>query len=274
MASDDDKHLQSTHKQQAFGAGLKRKHVSFVSSSTDRTLTTGFSVTSPATSSSPAPPSSVSDTYLSIVLPSSSHSEIPGTTSPTTKRDPLSHPLCEICHLPITSVSGNGDASDSGNGTREAEMQKDVDINSSAMPHESSLAHQVCLPHSHPPSAVDRTGAGYKYLSAYGWDPDSRTGLGPTGSGIHVPLKAKIKNNTVGLGADSLGDIDEEKESEKRRQRRLKRLQERMLLKKAKNSPKLNAKQARLHQDNDRKIGEKLRDSFYRSEALEKYLGT
>ena len=38
-------------------------------------------------------------------------------------------------------------------------------------------------------------------LRDQGWDPDARTGLGAHGEGIRYPIKAKEKNNKLGIGA-------------------------------------------------------------------------
>ncbi|DAA72609.1 TPA_exp: putative G-patch domain protein [Trichophyton benhamiae CBS 112371] len=257
MASDDEEYSVP----QAFGAGIKRKRVPFIPSQDAATLST---TSAPVTvSSSPAPgASSIADKYLSIVLPSSSQSDtvFPNRASTDTK-------LCEVCHLPLKGTPKRP--------KRDGEKDNQDSISESAVPvpHEASLAHQVCLPHSHPPSAIDRKGKGYKYLSSYGWDPDSRTGLGPTGSGIQIPLKPKIKNDTIGLGVGSWRD-EIENAGGKRHERRLKQLREKEEAIRVKNAPKLNAKQIRLQEEAKRRQGEKLRDVFYRSEDVEKYLGS
>ncbi|KAF3483051.1 uncharacterized protein GIQ15_02375 [Arthroderma uncinatum] len=256
MASDGDEYSMPA----AFGAGIKRKRVPFVPSRDTATLST---TSAPATvSSSPAPgASSIAEKYLSIVLPSSSRSDIGSTTNHSTDTE-----LCEICRLPLKDIPKR----------RKPVNEEEPEISVSELPeytpHEASLAHQVCLPHSHPPSAIDRTGTGFRYLSSYGWDPDSRTGLGPTGSGIQIPLKPKIKNDTVGLGVGSWRD-EVENDGGKRQKRRLKLLQEKEEADKVKNARKLNAKQVRLQEEEKKKRGEKLRDAFYRIEDMEKYLG-
>lgn len=148
--------------QQIFGAGIRRKRVPFVRAESE-----------PLPPPQPVPKPGLGDRYLAIVLPQSSENEEKAAQE-------QSKAVCEICKLPITPAitTANG-------GTR---------------PHESSLAHQVCLAHSHPPSHLDRDHAGLKYLASYGWDPDARRGLGATQTGIRVPIKSKIKNDTIGLG--------------------------------------------------------------------------
>ncbi|EFR00169.1 hypothetical protein MGYG_03174 [Nannizzia gypsea CBS 118893] len=257
MASDDEEYT----VQQAFGAGIKRKRVPFVPSKDTSTLST---TSAPVTvSSSPAPgASSIAEKYLSIVLPSSSRSDTDLLNNVSTDTE-----TCEVCRLPLKGASKRLKQND------EKELPVSTSEPSNPVPHEASLAHQVCLPHSHPPSAIDRMGKGYRYLSSYGWDPDSRTGLGPTGSGIQIPLKPKIKNDTVGLGVGSWKD-EIENVGGKRHERRLKQLREREEANRVKNTPKLNAKQARLQEEARKKQGDRLRDVFYRSEDMEKYLGS
>ncbi|KAK0751100.1 hypothetical protein B0T18DRAFT_485770 [Schizothecium vesticola] len=58
----------------------------------------------------------------------------------------------------------------------------------------------LCLPHSHPPSALDRSRMGLSYLSTHGWDPDGRRGLGAAQQGIQFPVKAKPKEDKLGVG--------------------------------------------------------------------------
>ncbi|KAK2766751.1 hypothetical protein FQN54_006065 [Arachnomyces sp. PD_36] len=259
MAYDDDDYFIPLEDQRVFGAGIKRKRVQFVPS-TDPNL---------STTSEPekAPSSSVGDTYLSIVLkrsksepaeqdkstkdrdstssgpepapdgdhtdplpvetetePRSSSQPAPTTTTPST---------CEICNLPLHSTTSN------------------------TSHHDTSIAHQVCLQHSHPPSHLDRSRSGLKYLSSYGWDPDSRLGLGARGEGIRQPLKGKVKNDTVGLG------VPEKGEGWVRERRKAKEREE---------TP-LNAKEVRRREVEGRKKGERLREMFYRNDDVEKYLG-
>ena len=91
-------------------------------------------------------------------------------------------PICSVCKLPLYSIEASTNAIKSAN---------DLDL---------SVTHQLCLPHSYPPSHLDRNRYGLKHLSSYGWDPDSRVGLGASGEGINAPVKVKVKNDTVGLG--------------------------------------------------------------------------
>ncbi|KAE8361648.1 hypothetical protein BDV27DRAFT_147655 [Aspergillus caelatus] len=158
---------------------------------------------------------------------------------------PSAIPRCDVCSLPI-------DGDESGHGA----------VMASDRPHEASLAHQVCLSHSHPPSHLDRTRHGLRYLAAYGWDPDSRLGLGVSGrEGIREPLKGRLKVDTVGLGAE--GD-DEAKESGKGKSR---------VVERPAKVQKLNAKEVRKGYLDARKRGEKLREQFFQSDDVLKYLG-
>ncbi|KAA6409189.1 MAG: hypothetical protein FRX48_06742 [Lasallia pustulata] len=179
MATEDE-YFVPLEDQRVFGAGIKRKRVTFVPAD---------SAPLPAVQSTPDT-SAVGHRYLSIVL---------GKTQSQVQIDPNDHPsqqnaptplsrdtsavkaLCSICNLPLPPQP---------------------QPTSHPHPHEASIAHQVCLTHSHPPSHLDRSRHGLKYLSSYGWDPDSRLGLGAMGSGIRDPVKGKIKNDTAGLGVE------------------------------------------------------------------------
>lgn len=232
----DEEYLVPLQDQRVFGAGIKRKRVPFVPARTDSPLL------------SPRSPSSkIGERYLSIVLKdaglakgdrtpkvfSPEHVEAPaeGHMAAVSTEESTEPVLCEICRLPI------------GHANRT--------MLSSSGPHEASLAHQVCLVHSHPPSHLDRTRKGLQYLSSYGWDPDSRLGLGVVGEGIRIPIKAKPKNNTLGLGAEK--NLQTQKPSEKKQ--------------------KLDAKQVRLKEQEAKRKREKLQELFYRNDDVERYLG-
>ncbi|CAF9914448.1 MAG: hypothetical protein HETSPECPRED_001983 [Heterodermia speciosa] len=206
--------------QRVFGAGLKRKRINFVPA---------------ATSSSPPPrpppTTNAGQRYLSIVSGNTKNTvkdQADARTTPDPTPEALTvddtH-LCQICNLPIA-----GDA----------------------RPHESSLVHQVCLAHSHPPSHLDRNRAGLRYLSSYGWDPDSRLGLGAKGEGVRVPIKAMVKNDTVGLGVERA-------------------VRKRQVV--AAKAERLDAKGVRSKELEERKRGERLQQMFYGADDVEKYLG-
>jgi hypothetical protein len=251
--SDDEDYFLPLEDQRVFGAGIRRKRVPFVRSSEHELRTTRPSST---------PSTSIADTYLSIVLKkdvskddkgnvssistgTSREQELPART--THSAPPASEAIapppadhCEICNLPLFSEPGT-DSDTPG-----------------ARPHEASLAHQVCLNHSHPPSHLDRTHTGLRYLSTYGWDPDSRLGLGAPGrEGIREPLKGRIKNDTAGLGSG----LDKDGDRLPAPPPPPKKVQ------------KLNAKQARKGADEARKRGDKLRNMFFQNDEVLKYLG-
>lgn len=233
----DEEYLVPLQDQRVFGAGVKRKRVPFVPARTDAP---------PISTSSPS--SKIGDRYLSVVLQNTDLAKgdiIPNGFSPeyveaTAKgrmgagsaQDSTERVLCEICRLPMEYT--------------------DRPMISSSRPHEASLAHQVCLAHSYPPSHLDRTRKGLQYLSSYGWDPDSRLGLGIAGEGIRVPIKAKSKNNTMGLGAGKF--LQTQKHAEKKQ--------------------KLDAKQVRQNEQESRRKRERLQELFYRNDDVEKYLGS
>ena len=235
---EEDEYLIPLQDQRVFGAGIKRKRVAFIP---------------PASNSNPLLPSTsanVGDQYLSIVFPSnkatlsddtkaklaisdssrSSSNSVNGTDSYATCR---SSSNCQVCNLPIQDAESAGVKSGS---------------------HEALIAHQVCLPHSPPPSHLDRNRKGLKYLSTYGWDPDSGLGLGSAGEGIRAPIKVKIKNDTVGLGVKQPkpGNVAKRPPT---------------------NVQKLDAKQVRNQELRARKRGERLQEMFYRHGDVERYLG-
>lgn len=143
-----------------------------------------------------------------------------------------------MCKLPVPKATDN-------------ETDKEL------RPHEASLAHQICLTHSHPPSHLDRTRSGLRYLSTYGWDPDSRLGLGASGrEGIREPIKPRAKHGTAGLGTglDRDGDPLPPRPAPVKVQ-------------------KLNAKQARNKIAEDKKRAERIRKTFYQNDEVLKYLG-
>jgi len=248
----DDEYKIPLQDQRVFGAGIKRKRVKFVPST--------------ASSSNSLPPShtpaeSVSDLYLKLVLPGDTASEpssgasISPQTSPTIEPpqntskhpddEPSSPQVCEICNLPIAeSVEASSIPENSSTFHSTTHPVK-------ARPHEASLAHQVCLTHSHPPSHLDRNRKGLAYLSSYGWDPDSRLGLGTSGQGIQYPIKTKPKDDKLGIGVV----LPEERE----------RMKEKPM--------KLDAGKVRKLQEKDKKKAERLREMFYRNDDVERYLG-
>ena len=137
--------------------------------------------------------------------------------------------LCDICYLPLGPA--------------------DTSITQNNRPIEASISHQVCLIHSHPPSHLDRDRHGLKYLSSYGWDPDSQLGLGAAGEGIREPLKAKIKIDTAGLEVKLRGKVLEKKVE------------------------KLDAGQIRKRAGEERKRVDGLRDIFWSNDEVARYLG-
>ncbi|KAJ6019661.1 hypothetical protein N7499_009373 [Penicillium canescens] len=254
---DEEDYFLPPEQQRPFTSGVRRKRVKFVrSSDLDTTTTPASSATSGA---------SIADTYLSIVMkqptpktspstptpreqsppPRTTQSAPPPTEAtfpppaeepeaelqPTKTSQPDTH--CEICNLPLATIQTD-------------------------QPHEASLAHQVCLTHSHPPSHLDRTRQGLRYLSTYGWDPDSRRGLGAPGrEGIREPLKPRPKNDTAGLGTglDADGDRLPPKPPP------LPKVQ------------KLNAKQTAKKAAEDRARGERMRKLLFSNDEVLKYLG-
>lgn len=290
LKEDDEDYFIPLEDQRVFGAGLKKKRVRFVRSTSESggilsTTTTAVGAVKTKESASGADKPllpNAAERYLSIVLPDeakrpTSQSKADGdrtaaTTTTTVARlegssytlsvlpshaaeqsqqlQQLHTPdgqlqLCEVCNLPIDSSSSTSIVSASHEGP----------LSTSVKVHEASIAHQVCLSHSNPPSHLDRTRHGLRYLAAYGWDPDSRLGLGTPGrEGIREPLKQKIKNDTVGLGMK----IEVRNAGAKR---------------KVVKEQKLNARQVRRRELEMKKKDEKLRELFYRNHNIQRHLG-
>lgn len=249
--SDDNTYEIPLQDQRVFGAGIKRKRVKFVPSTQDSTT---------APSSSRTAAQSVSDLYLKLVLPGEhATGEVSQFVSPNLGQpnrafaaeeasEKAAEGLCEICNLPLTSDSMStfsGGTMSPNESTQDTQALK-------IRPHEASLAHQICLAHSHPPSHLDRSRKGLSYLSNYGWDPDSRLGLGAQGQGIQFPIKTKPKNDKMGIG------VVLPKEGDRRKKEKVE---------------KLDAGKIRKMHDIDKRKAEKLRETFYRNEDVERYLG-
>jgi hypothetical protein len=227
MASDDE-YFVPLQDQRVFGAGVRKKGITFVQAA-------------PLESALPDVPtgsSSAADKYMSIVLGKKDKDDAAKTIvdgEQVTTNDALTN--CAVCSQRIAS----GDK---------------VAVNA----HESSIAHQVCLEHSHPPSHLDKEHVGVKYLTAYGWNPDSRLGLGARGEGIRIPIKAKEKYDTVGLREKV--DEDDIKVKVKTQPK----AEDKVMV-------RLNAKQVRKQELEAKKRAEKLRASFYGNSDVDKYLG-
>lgn len=166
-AEGDDEDDIPLHHKRPFGSGLKRKRVEFVRAQ-DADLSS-----IPATTSSD---SDIGDIYASIVMPTAKSGTQTSLRTEPPKADETATEsrICAICALPITTTTEK---------------------------HEASLAHQVSLSHSHPPSALDRSRMGLRTLASVGWDPDARVGLGREGEGMRFPIKVSKKEDNLGVGA-------------------------------------------------------------------------
>ena len=256
MMSDDDTYEIPLQDQRVFGAGIKRKRVKFVPS-TSTVPTISSTTTTPARS--------VSELYLSLVLPNDASSIGNRSLAPldsgaastilqqdvdVARGEVPELEVCDICRLPI-SISDYTAPLTSDTPSSESQ-DPTLCPPPKPRPHEASLAHQVCLEHSHPPSHLDRNRKGLTYLSAYGWDPDARLGLGAKGQGIHFPIKPKPKDDKLGIGVV----LPPERERPK-----------------TKKLEKLDAGKVRKMYEKDKQNGKKLREMFYRNDDVERYLG-
>jgi hypothetical protein len=96
---------------------------------------------------------------------------------------------------------------------------------------------------------VDRERKGLAVLQEYGWDPDSRLGLGAKGEGILQPIKAVDNPHKAGVGAKLAPAKVQEK------------------------PVKLDAGKVRRLEQEGKNKAERLRNSFYMSDDVQKYLG-
>ncbi|KAH8681231.1 hypothetical protein BX600DRAFT_504954 [Xylariales sp. PMI_506] len=215
--SQDEVPLQ--HKR-PFAQGLRRKPISFVPAASGQSA--GSELSRP-----PAPSQSVADLYLDLVLPKEPKAVSLDSALPQ---------MCEVCQLPLEEIPAD-DRREGHQSTRR---------------HEASIAHQVCLAHSHPPSAVDRSRMGLAVLQAQGWNPDSRNGLGIAQQGVQYPIKIVEKNDTLGIGVKIPKDIEARKKEKVQ---------------------KLDAGKVRKMAAEDKKRRERLHQQFYGNGELEKYLG-
>lgn len=273
----DDTYEIALKDQRVFGAGLKRKRVHFVPSGST-------AATSDSTSASESTSHvSAGDRYLAIVTSKSpfrspAPSPVPetqqdtsillspqGITHATSSDKALEAPaICEICGLPITTP-----------------LSQPNEAPSESRPHAASLAHQVALPHSHPPSHLPRTSKGLSYLKAYGWDPDARLGLGAQGSeGRLYPIAAKEKRDTLGVGLTATKKVRDENHTKAVDVLGLRKLEGRggsgngSDVASGKNVQKLDAGKVRQKEELEKRKGIRLQQMFYGSEDLEKYLGS
>lgn len=246
MADSDEEHYTvPLRDQRYFGAGIRRKRVQFVPSAPDTTSASSLEPNAGLTASErylsivfgkqrppSAPPSSSGHTENS--LDSTRKSSTDEALDQTAESRPDISNICNICTLPIQSGEH-------------------------AQRHESSVAHQVCLPHVYPPSALDRTGKGIGILQSYGWDPDQRLGLGAAGEGVLYPVKTNEREKRAGLGLND--------DSQERRQKKKRKLEPQKVVK------TLDVNAIRKLDASDRKKAERLRQMFYSNDEVDKYLG-
>ncbi|KAJ5713062.1 uncharacterized protein N7483_010243 [Penicillium malachiteum] len=265
---EDEDYFLPLEDQRMFGAGIRRKRVPFVRSGELNTTSTTKPGTSIADaylsivlkrnklSTSPSTPTNLTSNETPVPPPRTTHSAPPGETlspllshAPTPRaetrleyqnenqdkaQDPASAEFCEVCNLPL-STDPISDLD---------ETTKDQASETKPRPHEASLAHQLCLKHSHPPS----------HLRPYPY----RLGLGASGrEGIREPLKGRIKNDTAGLGAGLDKDGDPI---------RIPKVEPKKVV-------KLNAKEVRRRELEAKRKGEKMRNLFFQSDEVLKYLG-
>ncbi|KAL8690186.1 MAG: hypothetical protein Q9218_004319 [Villophora microphyllina] len=225
---DDNEYVIPLQDQSVFGAGIKRKKINFVPPASVE-----------SSSISKAPTTGAGDRYLSIVfnknkvtngVQAASDTDIVAANT-SMSPDGSRQAVCEVCKLPLHPDDA---------GSQQSHL------------HDTTIAHQICLSPSHPPSHLDRNRQGLKYLSSYGWDPDSRTGLGAIGAGIRVPIKAKPKYDTLGIGSAAAPIHSQVNKHVVK---------------------KLDAKQTREAEAKARRESQRIQQLFYQSGDVERYLG-
>lgn len=128
--------------------------------------------------------------------------------------------------------------------------------------HVMSLTHQFALPQGDHPSSFDRKSSAFKYMTAQGWDPDTRKGLGANCQGRPEPVQLRKRADRAGLGVDGelVESVRGQEESNKDRMARI-----------IKNSM---SRDDRLLIERTRyERNEKMRDLLYGDEEVHKYLG-
>jgi hypothetical protein len=92
---------------------------------------------------------------------------------------------------------------------------------------------------------------GLAYLSTHGWDPDARRGLGAAQQGITFPVKAKAKDDKLGIGIEVPRGLPPPKKKERL----------------------LDAKKVRKMALDEKKRAARIRQELFGDGKLEKYLG-
>lgn len=228
---DDEEYEVPLTDQRIFGAGLKRKRVQFVPSSSESTTAEAIGDPTSEQPGSSNPyrrhlATNATATHEGVQSTASHPEDSVGSSAPE-RQD------CPICHLPIAP-----DAT-----------------------HHASIAHQVCLPHAHPPSSIDRRRKGVAMMTTHGWDPDQRHGLGSTGQGILYPVVAreKVDKYGVGLVSSALDDTSTSTKAVKPARKR--------------EAPRnLDAGKVRARHDQQKKDDQRMREGFYGDEDVQKYL--
>ena len=204
-----------------FGAGMERKHIAFVPESQH------------SERKEAAKPDNLGDRYLSIVL----GKEIASSTSNTTLQSENGRDSSQASENATCAICGGL-------------VDADESAEDATTLHDLSVAHQSCLEHSYPPSHLDHRRQGVRYLKAHGWDINGRKGLGVNETGRLAPVKARTKNDTVGLGMNV------------------------PLKREVVDKPRLlDAGNIRKMDDADRYKHQKLQRLFYQSDDVSRYLG-
>lgn len=239
---DDEEYDIPLLDQRYFGSGLKRKRVQFVPASEQ----TNHSASLSKTPRSFVVPEGYQVTALSKSNTAERASSAPAPDQPAQGgRSDAKGP-----EGPVSATDQAGHASDTENSKPYCNLcRRPLSSSESMAEHLGSIVHQINIPHSHPPSHVDRNRKGLAVLQAQGWDPDSRLGLGATGEGILQPIRAFQKPDNAGVGAKLAPAAEKPK------------------------PVKLGPKAIRKMEEEAKKKKEQLAKMFYSNNDEEKYLG-
>ncbi|KAL8371951.1 hypothetical protein RB595_001658 [Gaeumannomyces hyphopodioides] len=235
------------HRKKPFGSGISMRPIKFVPASTPTSSADGAASQVDSSQSS-------AELYLSIVMKSSKPGGVPPANGTGATREGAGDSpsaaveMCDVCKLPIASTDDEATTTSATTTAPHTLRQR----------HEASLAHQVSLAHSHPPSALDRSRMGLAVLQSYGWDPDSRKGLGAESQGIAVPLKPKPREDRLGIDADDAAATVTKAGGAAAPKKK---------------HDLLDAGKVRKKAEEDRKKAERLRRQMFGNVDLEKYLG-
>ncbi|KAJ5558262.1 hypothetical protein N7535_008476 [Penicillium sp. DV-2018c] len=259
MASDDEDYYLPPEQVRPFTSGVRRKRVQFVRSSDLDTTTTATPSETTTTNTKYQYSTKYTNPSTAIAITTTN----PPTIRATSRYQPRNrnHPTTRTLLLLLEDMRNlqspprpNANHPKHRLTNKSKSKSKSKSTQTQTPPSPRSIPSPPTLPNPlPPPSHLDRTRAGLRYLSTYGWDPDSRLGLGAAGrEGIREPIKPRVKHDTAGLGTG----LDED--GDRVRSDRI------PVPAKVQKKKQLNAKQVRKSVIEERRRAERLRRVFLR----------